>query len=342
MPTDKTDSTADVPSVSDALDALMAENEPAPVEEPVAEPAKEPDTELDPAPEPEPEPEPEAEPAAVDADELAALAEEAVSFYGLSQEEVDKAGEMLPWLLARMDKQASALMQGQAPEQAPPAEQEPAAKQEPEKKAQPLADLPTFELPINRDDFDEGSLKVFDAMKDEINTQRSTINEHRKAMQMLATVLTETHQTAAQLRQQTETASTSEFANSMDDFFANLPDEYADIYGKQPMSQLAPNSPMVATRNALVREMEILKGFDAKGGRPARATKEQAARTLRALHADKAHVVARREVDKQLKTRAAKGIARPSGRSNKKPMDLASRKVRAMAAMDGPLARLLQ
>lgn len=338
MPTQTAPAAESTPSVSDALGALLDEEGVTPAVEETA--GKTAATEADPPAEEvaaevnaEPGDEPQAD------DQFAELAEEAVSHYGMSKDEVERAGDLLPWVLARMDKQASLLMQrdgaaeeqGQQPTQQP--QQTPAAPKA-EETRKPLGQLGKFELPINREDHDEGSLTIFDKLAEVINEQRETLNQHLEALQVMAPLLADTHQAASSLKQRTETHTATEFANSMDDFFAKLPEEYSDIYGNQPMAQLPKNSPLAAARNALVAEMTTLAEFDAKGGRPARAVQQQAARTLRALHADKEHKVARREADALVQKQRARAIARPSGRGKPKGDDLDSRRERAMTAID--------
>lgn len=319
MATDAVEKTST--AITDALDALAPD-------EPVLEPeSAEAPVETEVVDEPD---EPAAdEPADESAADLSELASEAKQYYGFSDAEIERAGDLLPSILARLDQQASVLLQGSSPEpaQAPPAKQEPAAE------VKPLADLEAFDFAIDPDEWTENQQKILDAFKGEINKQRSTVNEHRKAMEMMAQLLVETNHTATEVKQRHESVSGNEFASSMDDFFAKLPDEFTDIYGKESMSSLSGNSPKVAARNALVKEMQILGEFDSKAGRPLRGIKEQAVRTLRALHADKAHQAARREVDKQIKTRRQSAIASPSSRAAK-GNDPAARQARALAAIE--------
>lgn len=337
------------PSVSDALDALFDEEGVTPAADEVSgEPNAEAAAEVDPPEVEEVAAKENAEPAEEPGDDqLAELAEEAVTHYGLSKEEVERFGDLLPSVLARMDRQASLLMQREgAPEEGQPpqqtqAQQAAAPAPKAEETRRPLGDLAKFELPIDREAHDENTLTIFDKLTEVINEQRETLNQQLEVMRVMAPVLAETHQATTSLKQRTESTADAEFASSMDDFFAKLPQEYADIYGKEPISQLASTKPqMVAARQALVNEMRTLAEFDAKGGRPARAVAQQAARTLRALHADKEHKVARREADTLVQKQRERAIARPSGRGKPKADDIGSRRARAMASMDPILARL--
>lgn len=326
-------------AVSDAIDALMGEEQGQAVvaDEPAAEAAETAD--LPAADEVADE---NAEPGDEPGD-LSELAEEAISYYGLSQADVDRAGDFLPMLLAQMDRQASMLAQGaadQGQQQQTQQTQQTAVAPKAEEPPKPLGELGKFELKINREDHDEGTLSAFDALTEEINNGRQAQNEQFKVLQIMAQALQETHETASSLKQRTESHTATEFASSMDDFFAKLPQEYHEIYGNQPMTQLALNSPLAAARNALIAEMNTLAQFDAKGGRPMRSAQQQAARTLRALHADKEHKVARREADTLVQKQRDRAIARPSSRGKAKGDDLGSRRVRAMASMDPILARL--
>jgi hypothetical protein len=318
MATDAIEKTND--AISQALGALQTDEpvvEPESVESPAAEVAEAPS---------EPEQPEQPEEVAEASSALAELAEEAKQYYGLSDSDIERAGENLPWILAHLDQQASVLNHSDAP-----AEPQQPQRQPPKEDApKPLADLEAFDFPIDEDEWTDNQRKILDAFKGEINKQRTTVNEHRKAMEMMAQALVETHKTASETRRQTESISDAEFAGTMDDFFAKLPDEFADVYGKEPMSSLSHNSPRVAARNALVKEMQSLKDSDARLGRPARSLKDQATRTIRALHADKAHQVARREVDKKLKDYGKGRIAKPSSRGDS-PVD---RKARALAAIE--------
>lgn len=339
-------------SVSNAIEALLSEEVAAPaVKETASEPSAEAAAPEAEEPAAEPAAEPASEPAAPAAaeqgdDQFSELAEEAVSYYGMTQEEAERYGDLLPSVLARMDRQASLLTQREASpqeqsqqaQQAPPPAPAPAPKAEETRR--PIGELGKFELPINREDHDEGTLKIFDTLQEVINEQRQTLNQHLEALRFMAPLVADTHETASSLKRRTESTADAEFASSMDEFFAKLPEEYADIYGKEPITQLVSKPQMIAARKALVAEMNTLAAFDAKGGRPIRGVQQQAARTLRALHADKEHKVATREASAQVAKQRERAIARPSGRGKAKGDDLASRRARAMSVMTGPLERL--
>lgn len=324
MATDAIDKTTD--AISNAIDALQEQAGPAielsNTEAPVDDQSAEAGAVAD-------DGEPESE-IAETSDDLSEIREEAKQYYGFTDAEIERYGDALPSILARLDQQASSLKQGSDPEGP---RQEP-QRQELKEDPKPLTDVASFDLAIDKEEWTDEQIKVLDALKSEINKDRTALSEQRKAMEAVVQVLLETHKTASETQSRSESASQAEFSGAMDDFFSKLPEEFADVYGKEAMSSLSPNSPKVAARNALVKEMHILAEFDKSAGRPTRGFKEQATRTLRALHADKSHQAARREADKQIKSYGKRGIARPSGRAAATANTPEARKARALAAIE--------
>lgn len=347
MASDQQDNAPESTAVTDAIEALIggdsgqAAAEPVAVDPPVSDSPAEPVAEP-PAEEPEESTE-STEPAEPASD----LIEEAVSTYGLTKERAEKLGDSLADVLALMDRQAAQLMRDELADRQPPVEDEPAPKAEgaaAERKAPPAAigALSKFEFPegFDRDFLDEGTLKVHDATAEKLNEVVEALNQRDEVLKLMARALAETHGTVSQAVEKTQSEVESAFANDMDETFAGLSEDFHDTYGTAPMSQLASNPKFVENRQKLVEEMRILEMTDQRAGRQKSSTKQLAQRALRALHADKEHAAVRREVDTKLKAKRAAGIARPTGRSNAQKDDPASRKLRALAAIEKNMSKL--
>lgn len=253
------------------------------------------------------------------------LVAEAISNYGFDKEEAEQLGDALPAVLARMDRQAAQLMRDQLKgERQEHREVEPQPKTEerretqPQPAASPFVELPKFELAIDREIHDEGTLKAFDSLSEQINKDRETINQQTATMRQMAQLLIETHGKAKQVDEQFQATSVSAFEKTWDGIFAGLGDEYADSFGKAPLRDLPPDSPLVIERQKLVEEAQLLKAADKHRGRSARDDSEYARRALAYLKSEKVATAARKDVEKKLNERRGSAVARPSGRTAKK------------------------
>lgn len=333
--------------INDALENLKAEEVADDQVTPEAEPetpesvdSTEADTEVDDQPEPEAAPE-STEPAA----EVSPLIKEATEFYGMSQEEAEALGDNLELFMAKMDQQASQLMRERAGAEKSEAEPAPKAEPAPQPKAtaSDIAKLDKFELKVDRDIHDESTLGVFDTFAKETNDTRERFNDLREQLKEQKEIIAALGQLAVANHSGLEniTKRASEDTNlsitqGLDDFFAGLGPEYADIYGKAPMSHLKDTDPKAVSRNELYAQAAVLEDVRKQKGLPVGTLNQRLQAAARIIHPDKIKQAARQDVEADLKKAKKSGIARPSG-SAKRPAD---REARAMAAIEKFMPKL--
>lgn len=259
------------------------------------------------------------------AGEADSLITDAVSIYGMTEDEAAEFGDALPAVLARLDRQAAQLMREQmqaGQEKEPPAReeqsrQEPAKEpaKEPAAETSPITELPKFELKLERDNYDDGTLGAFDSLAEEINRGRELVNRQTEALRQMAQLLVETHQTTSKVAEQTQSESEVARNNELDAIFAGLGSEFHETFGTKPLHEMQAG-PQVDARNALLEEMHLLELADRQRGQTAPRA-QYARRALAVLHQDKVVAAARKGVQQQLTNHRRRGIAPPTGSKNK-------------------------
>lgn len=250
--------------------------------------------------------------------------------YGFSQEEAAEFGDRLPGVLAALDKQAAKLVRDR--EAKPETKEVEPAKVEKTEPAPDIFKIPD-ELKIELDplDYDENQLKTINQIRDYNNELRKTLVAQQDVLKALAQAVVDTHQSISTVSTSTQSVQEAEFTKEMDGFIASLGNEYLDIYGKRPIGELNPNSPLVENRRKLAAEMKILEQVDKEAGRPPASIRSLANRAVRMLNAERSESVARKQVQQQINDQRRKAIARPSGRNAKpaSPDERAEQAIRA-------------
>lgn len=298
------------------------------------------------------EQEPPAEPA--EQDEFDAdLLSRAESDYGISADEARAFGsrDLLGRAMAASDRRAaqwglSQVETQRQPEPAPRENQNGHANGQTNGHVQPPAEQPTpqqiqaaiekFKLELDPNDgWDEVTIKTLNGFNDHYHGALSQLEQQN---QMLAQALLMQHEQLQQITGQSQAEVEARFERDMDTWFDSRGDEWKDEFGTGPARDLPENSPQLANRQKLIRQM---KGLAVASGKPVtpEGLPQLRDRAFGSLYYQQIHSRARQQLTSQVTKRSAQTVARPSGSNRPVPGDQAARQfvsgfLQARAAAD--------
>ena len=119
------------------------------------------------------------------------------------------------------------------------------------------------------------------------------------------------------LEQRLEKIVGSARSQRMDSFFAGLGDEYADMFGKQPLDALPSSSPQRKLRTEVESTMDVLEKGYRNTGQPVPGEQILQERALRLVVGDRVQELARKKVEKAARDARGQFIAKPTHREGK-------------------------
>ncbi len=189
------------------------------------------------------------------------------------------------------------MVAGQETSPAVPAEASPASS---------LEETPgPLELRTKAEDYGEELLADFTAANRVLGTQAAELKALRAEV--------------AQMAEASETRRAGEETAWFDEFFAAMPEEYAEYVGRGNIQDLSPQSDEFAFRSRLVDAVGVLRAGYERTGNPVPARKVLAEQAARLALGDRVQEVARKQVAKQVRNAQGQFVAKPTHRQGKPP-----------------------
>ncbi len=249
----------------------------------------------------------EPEPSAESADEPGDLDETLIhqaQMHGMSEEDARALGPSLERTLLALDRrEVNRVRQAEEAARQQAAQPKTAA---PDDAAKTKSTIEKYQVPLDPKEYDEATISALNGMNDHYSSLAEKLQQESQAQ-------------IAELRGQLDAVlgnvaaeSDRRFADDMDGFFSQLPEEFGSVFGKDKMDSLAPQSKQAKARVELVNEMKALSAADHQLGRGQTPVAQLQQRALRLLHADTIEKQTRAEIGKKVSQRRGQAISRPS------------------------------
>lgn len=246
------------------------------------------------------------------------------AFYGLSEDEARGFGDQdkLYAALAAIDRRLMAYEQPQhqAPQPVNPATPYPAGSVP---SAQPTSNpaggfaIDRFDFSPFAEKFDEDTNKAFEALSGHYQKQLEKFVGPFAQQQELLQHLGAAYQQMDEFVAQQEG---KRFEQELDSYFEKLGDDYAEVFGKGPISELT-DGRAVAARRDFASKMVGLTSVNERFGRGPSKNSDVFQQTLRAYYGGVKENKIREQVRQEVAKRQSQAVAPPTGRTTNTPLD---------------------